>query len=104
MARGSPPDFFHGKFVRPMALLAKAVIHLRRRRRRRFPYPVPDVGTRMRCPCGCRDIETRPNWPDNLGVITRHTDARTDLADTHWPDASCRCTVVTITTRRGGYE
>ena len=40
-------------------------------------YPVPDVGARMRCSCGSRDIETRPNWPDNLGVITRHTDART---------------------------
>ncbi len=38
-------------------------------------YPVPDVGVRMRCSCGGRDIETRPNWPDNLGVITRHTDA-----------------------------
>ena len=38
-------------------------------------YPVPDVGSRMRCSCGSRDIETRPNWPDNLGVITRHTDA-----------------------------
>ena len=39
-------------------------------------YPVPDVGARMRCSCGVRDIETRPNWPDNLGVITRHSDAR----------------------------
>ena len=38
-------------------------------------YPVPDVGARMRCSCGGRDIETRPNWPDNLGVITRPTDA-----------------------------
>ncbi len=38
-------------------------------------YPVPDVGARMRCSCGVRDIETRPNWPDYLGVITRHTDA-----------------------------
>ncbi len=38
-------------------------------------YPVPDVGARMRCSCGSRDIDTRPNWPDNLGVITRHTDA-----------------------------
>ena len=40
-------------------------------------FPVPDVGARMRCSCGSRDIETRPNWPDNLGVITRPTDART---------------------------
>ncbi len=38
-------------------------------------FPVPDVGARMRCSCGGRDIETRPDWPDNLGVITRHTDA-----------------------------
>ena len=38
-------------------------------------FPVPDVGARMRCSCGGRDIETRPNWPDNLGVITRLTDA-----------------------------
>ena len=38
-------------------------------------YPVPDVGARMRCSCGGRDIETRPNWPDNLGVITRPADA-----------------------------
>ncbi len=38
-------------------------------------FPVPDVGARMRCSCGGRDIDTRPNWPDNLGVITRHTDA-----------------------------
>ncbi len=38
-------------------------------------FPVPDVGAQMRCSCGSRDIETRPNWPDNLGVITRHTDA-----------------------------
>ena len=36
-------------------------------------FPVPDVGARMRRPCGGRDIETRPNWPDNLGVVTRHT-------------------------------
>jgi len=41
-------------------------------------FPVPDVGARMRCSCGGREIETRPNWPDNLGVITRHTDARPD--------------------------
>ncbi len=40
-------------------------------------YPVPVVGTRMRCSWGSREIETRPNWPDNLGVITRHTDADT---------------------------
>ncbi len=39
-------------------------------------FPVPKVGSRMRCSCGGRDIETRPNWPDNLGVITRHTAAR----------------------------
>ncbi len=38
-------------------------------------YPVPDVGSRMRCSCRSRDIETRPNWSDYLGVITRHTDA-----------------------------
>ncbi len=38
-------------------------------------YSVPDVGARMRCSCGSREIETRPNWPDNLGVITRSTDA-----------------------------
>ncbi len=37
-------------------------------------YPVPDVGARLRCSCGGRDIETRPNWPDNLGVITRPAD------------------------------
>ncbi len=41
-------------------------------------FPLPDVGARMRCSCGGRDIETRPNWPDRLGVITRHTDARPD--------------------------
>ena len=39
-------------------------------------YPVPDVGARMCCSCGVGGIETRPNWPDNLGVITRHSDAR----------------------------
>ena len=39
-------------------------------------YPVPDVGARMPCSCGSREIETRPNWPDNLGVITRPTEAR----------------------------
>ena len=44
-------------------------------------YPVPDVGARMRCSCGSRDIETRPNWPDNLGVITRHTDARAPVLE-----------------------
>jgi hypothetical protein len=38
-------------------------------------FPVPDVGARMRCSCGSRAIETRPNWLDNLGAITRHTDA-----------------------------
>ncbi len=37
-------------------------------------FPVPDVGARMRCSCGGRDIETRPNWPDDLGVVTRHTE------------------------------
>ena len=36
-------------------------------------FAVPRVGARMRCSCGGRDIETRPDWPDNLGVITRHT-------------------------------
>jgi len=44
-------------------------------------YPVPDVGARMRCSCGSRDIETRPNWPDNLGVITRPADARTPVLE-----------------------
>ncbi len=44
-------------------------------------YPVPDVGARMCCSCGSRDIETRPNWPDNLGVITRPTDARTPVLE-----------------------
>ena len=44
-------------------------------------YPMPDVGARMRCSCGARDIETRPNWPDNLGVITRPTDARTPVLE-----------------------
>ena len=44
-------------------------------------FPVPDVGARMRCSCGGRDIETRPNWPDNLGVITRPTDARTPVLE-----------------------
>ena len=34
-------------------------------------YPVPDVGARMRCSCGGLDIETRPNWPDNLGAKLR---------------------------------
>ncbi len=38
-------------------------------------YPVPNVGARMRCSCGSRDIETRPNWPDYLGVIMWPTDA-----------------------------
>ena len=38
-------------------------------------YAVPVVGARMRCSCGSRDIETLPNRPDNLGVITRPTDA-----------------------------
>ncbi len=38
-------------------------------------FPVPDLGARMRCSCGGRDIETRPNWPDDLGVVTRHTEA-----------------------------
>ena len=41
-------------------------------------FPVPNVGTRMRCSCGGRDIETRPNWPDNLGAIARHTDGHAD--------------------------
>ena len=44
-------------------------------------YPVPDVGGRMCCSCGSREIETRPNWPDNLGVITRPTDARTPVLE-----------------------
>jgi len=38
-------------------------------------FPVPVMGTRMRCSCGGRDIETRPNRPDNLGVVTRPADA-----------------------------
>ena len=44
-------------------------------------FPVPDVGARMRCSCGGRDIETRPNWPDNLGVITRPASARTPVPE-----------------------
>ena len=44
-------------------------------------FPVPDVGSRMRCSCGSRNIETRPNWPDNLGVITRPADAGTNGLD-----------------------
>ncbi len=44
-------------------------------------YPVPDVGARMRCSCGSREIETRPNWPDNLGLITRPTDARAPVLE-----------------------
>ena len=45
-------------------------------------FPVPDVGARMRCSCGGRDIETRPNWPDNLGVISRHSAPDTPQAGT----------------------
>ena len=33
------------------------------------------TGARVRCCRGGRDIETRPNWPDNLGAVTQHTDA-----------------------------
>ena len=36
-------------------------------------HAVPAVGSRLVCSsCGSRDIGSRPNWPDNIGVAAHH--------------------------------